>query len=350
MAIYTLSERSGSEFSADVCVIGAGFAGLFAATRIARSGKRIVVIESGGRTFDPEMHNLNEVDNAFDTYAGAVNGRFRGLGGTSTQWAGRLLPLTAHDIGCRPYLGVPAWPIEIQELNRYRSEIEKVFEVDPSSYEEDTLNQLDRCKSTPRNDIDFALRYPKCPDFKRCNVAYQLRAEIEQAKNLDICLEATVTGFELDAGTMRLASISAADVSGRKLRVKSFEFLIAAGTIEATRLLLLLDAASKGRAFAGCRVLGRYFQDHLGAKVGELRLTDRTFANRILGNQFIGSTRRSLHFEMKPALQQAEQVASGFAHIMMAVPETSPLSSIKKVLQGFQRGEFASTPTQLILV
>jgi choline dehydrogenase-like flavoprotein len=340
MAIYTLSERAGNEVVADVCVIGAGIAGLFAATRLARSGKRIVVVESGGRTFDPQLHSLNEVDNAFNTYAGAVNGRFRGLGGTSTQWAGRLLPLTAHDIGDRPYLGVSAWPIEVEELNRYRSEIERVFEVDPGSFEEDILDQIDRRRLAPRNDSDFALRYPKWPDFKKCNVAHQFRAEIERAENLDICLEATVTGFELDPGTGRLTSVSAADLGGRKLRVKSSEFLIAGGTIEATRLLLLLDATFKGRVFAGCKVLGRYFQDHLGAKVGELRLTDRGLANCILGYHFIGSTRRSLHIEMSPAVQQAEQVASGFAQILMSVPETSPLHSIKKVFRGFQRGEF----------
>ena len=73
MAVYNVSERvqAGNELSADVCVIGAGIAGLFAATRLAKSGKRIVVIESGGRTFDPKLHSLNEVDNAYNTYGGA---------------------------------------------------------------------------------------------------------------------------------------------------------------------------------------------------------------------------------------------------------------------------------------
>ena len=142
MPIYTLSERAGSEFSADVCVIGAGIAGLFAATRLATGGKRILVLESGGRTFDPDSHSLNEVDNAFNIYRGAVDGRFRGLGGTSTHWAGRLLPLTAQDIGDRRYIGVSAWPIEIKELYRYRSEIERVFEVDGGSFEEDILDEL----------------------------------------------------------------------------------------------------------------------------------------------------------------------------------------------------------------
>ena len=343
MAIYTVSEKveTGNDLSADVCVIGAGIAGLFAATRLAKSQKRILVIESGGRTFDPELHKLNEVENAGSNYGGAVGGRFRGLGGTSTQWGGRLLPLTAHDIGDRPYVGVSAWPIGSEELNCYRSEIEAVFEVDGGSYEEDILDQLDKRHIVPRKDSDFTLRYPKWPDFRKCNVAFQLRSTIERAENLDICLEATVTGFELDTTTGRLAAISASNLGGQKLRISASEFLIAGGTIEATRLLLLLDAESQGRAFADCRVLGRYFQDHLGVTVGELNLSDKSMANRVLAYHFIGSTRRSLHFEMKPEVQQAERVASGFAHIIMAVPENSTLNSIKKMFRGFQRGEFA---------
>ena len=352
MAVYNVSERvqAGNELSADVCVIGAGIAGLFAATRLAKSGKRIVVIESGGRTFDPKLHSLNEVDNAYNTYGGAEHGRFRGMGGTSRQWGGRLLPLTAHDIGDRPFVGLSAWPIDIQELNRYRSEIEGVFDIDGGSFEEEILDQIDKGRLIPRNDSDFVLRYPKWPDFKKCDVAHRLRAEIERFDNLDICLEATVAGFEFDTATGRLTEILAIDFENRQLRVKASEFLIAAGTIESTRLLLLFDTASQGRAFGGCRVLGRYFQDHLGTKVGELQISDRLLANRILGYKFIGSTRRSLHFEMKPVVQQAEQVASGFAHILMAVPETSPLNSAKKLLRGFQRGELAVDRQALLSV
>jgi choline dehydrogenase-like flavoprotein len=177
-----------------------------------------------------------------------------------------------------------------------------------------------------------------------------LDAEIKRAENLDICLEATVTGFDFDHVTGRLAAISVMDLGGRKRRIKSSEFLIAGGTIESTRLLLLLDAATEGRAFRGCRVLGRYFQDHLGAKVGELQLSDRRLANLILGYHFIGSTRRSLHFEMKAAVQQAEQVASGFAHVLMDVPESSHLHSLKKIFRRFQRGEFAVERQELLAI
>src|ERR1700744_5253648 len=102
-----------TELSASVCIVGAGVAGLIAATRLARVKKlRIVVVESGLKTIEPAVSALNEVDNAGDNYSGSLLGRCRGLGGTSLLWSGRLLPLSSHDTMPRPYLDLEGWPFD----------------------------------------------------------------------------------------------------------------------------------------------------------------------------------------------------------------------------------------------
>ena len=56
MALRKLDEASSRtiELSASVCIVGAGIAGLVAATRLARDKKRrIVVVESGHGEFKP---------------------------------------------------------------------------------------------------------------------------------------------------------------------------------------------------------------------------------------------------------------------------------------------------------
>jgi choline dehydrogenase-like flavoprotein len=53
---------------------------------------------------------------------------------------------------------------------------------------------------------------------------------------------------------------------------------------------------------------------------------------------------------MKPSVQEAEGVGSGFAHVIMAVPETSPLNSIKKIFRGLQRGELAVNRNDLLSI
>lgn len=341
MSVHLLSETPGPihEIEAPVCIVGAGIAGLAAAARLARDrSRRVVVIESGVRSFDQSIHDLNEIDDVFATYKGGYGGRFRGLGGTSSAWGGRLLPLTAHDVGERGYAGVAAWPISFAELERHRKDIETLFGVDGESFEEDVLQKIDRLRLLPRRHRDFVVRYPKWPQFKRCNMASLLGEEIEQSSNLEVWLGATVRQFDLDPATGRLAYLTASDLSGRKLRVRATEFLLTPGTIEATRLLLLLDAQSEGRAFARCQVLGRYFQDHVGIKGAELRPRNRHLTNRALSYHFIGTTRRSLHFELSPAAQRAERCGSGFAHITMGLDGNRALTAIKKVFRSLQRG------------
>jgi choline dehydrogenase-like flavoprotein len=326
-----------------VCVVGAGIAGLILAHRLAHAGYRVIILESGVQAFDPSIHELNNVELPRRGYRGALNGRFRGLGGTSTQWGGRMLPLTYHDIGPRRYVELDEWPITFAEIDKYRCEIETMFGLDHTSFEEDVLDRLYPDKFLEGRDPDIVQRYPKWATFKRCNVAYLLRHDIERNPRLEIWLGATVCAFELDEASGRLKAVKAQDFAGRNITIRAQEYVFAAGTIETTRLLLLLDAVSKGRAFERCRALGRYFQDHLTADLGKLRVLDARSTNRWFGYHFIGSTRRNLHLELSPARQTSDAVASTSVQIFLDIPERSALSVLKDYLRGLQKGEFNLT-------
>lgn len=335
------------EAETTVCIVGAGIAGLFAARRLVAQGHRVVIIESGLEGFDKDIHALNAVEDPGGRFSKAMDGRYRGLGGSSSQWGGRMLPMTPHDMGKREYLGLDAWPFDVTELDRYTKEIEEVFAVDSETFEEPILDRLDAHGRIPRSDPDFTLRYPKWPTFRRCNLAVQLRDEIHNRANPEIWLGATVGDLELDAANGALAAVTAKDFGGRTLRVRARAFLFAAGTIEVTRLLLQLDAASQGRAFARCDALGRYFNDHLGSHVGDLNPIDWPATIRWFGYHFIAATRRNLHIETTPAAQEADRAASAFAQVFLIPPERSGLNVVKNVLRGMQRGELDLRPRDI---
>src|SRR3954463_11480964 len=146
MAICTLPLTSTAETKrlAPICVIGAGIAGLLVALRLARVGRRVIVVESGTDTFNAQINQLNDIEDQFGRYSRAFTGRFREFGGNSAYWGGRLIPLSSHDTGERPYLSLPGWPFPASELEAYGPEIEKIFGVDAFSYEEDLLTRFDR--------------------------------------------------------------------------------------------------------------------------------------------------------------------------------------------------------------
>lgn len=340
MTLFHLNklEIERKRISASLCVVGGGIAGLLLARRVAQSGRRVIVLESGTLSFDAAIHELNEVEDPLGRYSRSLDGRYRGLGGTSSRWGGRMIPISDHEAAARPHVGQEAWPVDPQSLYVHRETAEKLFGVEAGSYNDDVLDVIDRRQYLPRNDPDLVARWAKCPSFKNCNIATLLEGEIRTHENIEIWLGATVCDFELDRERGRLVSVSACDFGGRKLTVQADEFVIAAGTIESTRLLLLIDAAADQQAFSRCKVLGRYFQDHLKSEVATIGRADPVLTNHLFGYRFLNATRRDLHLELSEKAQREDRVASAFAYVSMNLAD-SPLAEVKKIAHSVQRGQ-----------
>ncbi len=345
MPIYTLAQAQADHTrrNGPICILGAGLAGLLVATRLARAGWRVIVVESGGDSFDAAIHDLNTIEDPSGLYNHALTGRFREFGGNSRYWGGRLIPLSQHDLGARPYLSLPGWPISLQELAKYQQDVETMFGLGTGSYEEDLLEQLDPDGLLPRGDPDLTCRWSKIPSFRRTNLAAQLKHELARRDNVEIWLGATVCEFELDQLAGRLSGIVARDFNGRRLTVTAREFVWAAGAIESTRLLLLLDAASEQRAFQGCKALGRYFQEHAKAVVGRIRPIDSVMTNKLFAYRFAGLGRRYLYLELTPAAQATDEVASAYAEVALDLLPNSPLALARSLLRGIQQRKLALT-------
>lgn len=72
--------------SADVVIAGAGTVGLFIASRLAKCGRSVMIVEAGRRVAEA----ADPVKCVGKDHNGARIGRAIGLGGTSTLWGGQL--------------------------------------------------------------------------------------------------------------------------------------------------------------------------------------------------------------------------------------------------------------------
>ncbi|ANY82221.1 hypothetical protein BB934_28205 (plasmid) [Microvirga ossetica] len=343
MPIYTLAEAQLNQINrcASVCIIGAGIAGLLIAVRLARAGQRVIVVESGIEGFEARIQELNKIDDPAGYYKRALSGRNREFGGNSKYWGGRLIHPSQNDTIDRPYISSSGWPISFDELTSYQREIEKIFDLDDSTYEEELLEQLDPARLFVRRDPDVTCRWAKIPTFSRINLGAALKHEILSHHNVEVWLGATVCNFEVDRTSARLSSIVAKNFSDHELKVSAREFIFAAGAIESTRLLLLLDASADNRPFQSCDALGRYFQEHAKATVGHLVPVDPVKTNRLFGYRFSGLARRSLYFELTSEAQKADEIASAYAEVALDLPPKSPLELARRLLRDVQKGDFA---------
>lgn len=334
MAIFDLAEavHTVNARRASFCIIGGGMAGLVLARRLARAGYSVIVLESGPKQFSDAVNDFNVIENVDGRYTGAMTSRYRGLGGTSNLWGGRTIPINPIELGERDYLGHPGWPFPVSELDRHGREIEELFGLDDSSYEADGAE--DRF---PADGDDFTCRWAKWPRFARCNLGQTMLRKIEASLPLSVWTNATVSQFQFDRTTGRLLGVTARHRSGRSITIEAEEFIIAAGAIETTRLLLWLQRSSGDHALSGSNALGHYFQDHLHVRAARIRRHDAVASNKLLGYRFRHGTRRSLHLEMASELQRRERVHSAFAYIAMDLAN-SPLQKLKLIGRNLQKG------------
>lgn len=336
MAIFDLAESDTAAIrrEAEFCVVGSGLAGLIVAWRLASAGRQVVVLESGKRQPDLRLPEREAV-NGSARHSGMRSGEYRGLGGACAHWGGRLLPLTPHDMQARPYAAIEGWPLSPADLGAYTPLIETLFKLDHSSFEADsTTSPLGRTPAA--NDADVTCRFPKTPRFSNRNLARALGPDLRGRGGIEVWLNASASGLALDRERGRIAAVTAASPNRNLLTVKAKTFFFAAGTFETTRLALYLDRLSDGHAFAGCEALGRFFQDHLRVELGRLAILDPFLTNRLFAQRQNRSTRRSIHFELSPAAQQGDGVASAYVDIRMAPAPGSPLTALRGLGQRLQ--------------
>jgi choline dehydrogenase-like flavoprotein len=317
----------------DVLVIGGGTVGLVLAARLAAAGRHVVVSESGGLTQSGETHPLNDVVLLGAPYDGAAAGRFRCLGGTSTRWGGAMLPFLKSDITVREPGWDAEWPVSLTDFTFYQDEIETLFGLPRTPYDRPDILCVNGEPAAA-----FIPRLPKWPPFKLRNVATLLDAQIKAPAGPEIWLNATATRFGFDPGG-RLTSVEARSADGSVLTVRPNETVIAAGAIESTRLLLVIDSQNDNRMFAPDGVLGRYFHDHITTETARLRVSEYAALNRVTGFRFERGGMRNIRFEPMRETHAGRGLPAGFVHIGFSTTAPSGFDLLRKCYQKIQRRE-----------
>ncbi|MFP4903093.1 FAD-dependent oxidoreductase, partial [Paraburkholderia sp. BR14261] len=126
---------AGTTLLADLCIVGAGAAGIALALALERSGLDVILLESGGEAPEPATQQL---------YAGTVanaalhpppdNYRVRRFGGSTTLWGGRCMPLDAHDFEARDYVAHSGWPIAFADVLRHYPQANALCEAGEFAY------------------------------------------------------------------------------------------------------------------------------------------------------------------------------------------------------------------------
>ena len=326
--LSSLSQSSASsQLNADVIVIGAGLSGLLITDTLSKAGLRVVTLESGSEKQDRDTHYLNEVEMLGSDYKGASNGRFRCLGGTSTRWGGALLPYLESDFEAHSCGWHPGWLVAKNDVSRYLNEVENHFGVSHGSYGGGDSN-LDTFSG-------FVPRMPKWPVFKNRSTANVFRKTVDANPNTQVLLDAIVTQIIIKSS--KVSGVIAKSLNGNVVKVLSPRVVIAAGAIETTRLLLLLNRAHDDRVFDVNTPLGKGLHDHLSTKVANIEGKYPDELTKRFGFRFVGGGMRNLRYELNSTTRKEEILPAAFFHVAFSREPESGFDGLRNVYQSIQR-------------
>jgi choline dehydrogenase-like flavoprotein len=265
---------AGTLLHADLCIVGAGAAGIALARSLEDSGPRVIVLESGGDTPEPATQQL---------YVGTVadarlhpppkHYRVRRFGGSTTLWGGRCVPLDAHDFDARDYIAHSGWPIALADLLPYYPKANELCEAGEFAYTADSAfaAPLRPMIGGFTSDVFLtdSLERFSCPtDFGQRYRARLAKGRFRVLQHANLCR------LPMLAGSVRHVEHADVRVSGgAAFAVVARAYVLAAGGLEVPRLLLNSPGPS-GRGLGNAHdVVGRYYMSHLAGTIGTLDLT-----------------------------------------------------------------------------
>jgi len=333
-----LTEDAESVCDAQVCIIGAGTAGIFLAQQLRNLGMQVVMLEAG----DNVARKPEEVDQRCEQrgirYRGAEDGRSFGIGGTSVLWGGQMIPISKSDMGARPAVGFEAWPIDYAEVASYLPIVRQQLGLsDPADSTEEMNADLQQRKFPVLFQLsnDFNLRLSEWLPFKKRNFAMTFADRLNSDDGLTVWLNATVVDMVRSSSptVSRIETITAQSLNGRKLLVRPSFVVISAGALESTRLLLEFDDASERSITRSGAPLGRYFADHLSVTCGRFVCSDWRRFNLAVSPIFEKGLMQTPRLELAGLAQQKKGLTSAFAHFTFVTLGDTGFDVVRNVLR-----------------
>lgn len=312
MHIDARNIENNSLIEGDICIVGAGAAGITMALEFINSNQKVILLEGGGFENEAAMQNLYEARQTGQRYFPIKAIRLHYFGGTTNHWAGFCSVFDDIDFEKRDWIPYSGWPITRKDLDPFYERAHKTVELGPYEYDEAYWRkQNPEFRPLP---VDKNIVWNKIWQFSpptRFGVKY--RDAIVNAKNVHLYTYANVTDIGANANVSAIKELTVKNLAGKQHQVRAKIFVIACCSIQNARLLLASNRQNKKGLGNDHDLVGRFFMEHLEMKSAELWLTK---ADALKFYSWNWGTKVRAELAISKSAQKEHKILNGTASFM----------------------------------
>jgi choline dehydrogenase-like flavoprotein len=301
---------NGSLLEGDLCIVGAGAAGISVALEWVGSRHKVLLLEGGGLEYETEMQELYRGDIVGLPYYPLQAARLHLFGGTTGHWAGFCSTLDPIDFEKREWVPHSGWPIRRADLDPFYARAQPLLELGP--YEYAAADWQRRDPALVPLALDPRVMWTKMWQFSPpTRFGSKYRDAVFGARNVHLYTHANVCEIEANEPLTAVDGLRVRSFDGKEHRVRARYYVLACCSIQNARLLL----ASNTRATTGLGnahdLVGRFFMEHIEMPGGHLVLADSHAANMKMYEMKFGETKARGEIALTAIVQREQRILNG---------------------------------------
>ena len=254
-----LDEGWSRDATFDVCICGAGPAGITLARALADKNRRVALMEGGGLELSEASQSLYYGESVGVPYP-VDSSRLRYFGGASNHWLGETRALDDRDFEALSHHPLNRWPIRRLDLDDYAQQAADILDLAPAAQPFDIFNgREDAFKPIARRMSPPTLFGPK----------YQ--HQLARSNLIWLCVNANLIDIELEGSLRSVSQFSFRSYArAQPFTVRARCYVLCCGALENARILLNANRQIP-RGLGNQRdLVGRFFCEHIDVSLGHM--------------------------------------------------------------------------------
>ncbi|MFY0612035.1 MAG: GMC family oxidoreductase [Hyphomicrobiaceae bacterium] len=294
----------------DVCVVGAGPAGITIAREFLNRNVQVALIESGDVDFNEKVQELADGAVHGDPIVPPVVSNLRQFGGNAHLWhmqigenrlGVRYCALDDIDFEKRDWIPHSGWPFDRNHLLPFYERAQAVCQIGPFTYTADHWEDEQR----RRMSMDESILETRVYQFGPSDAFHtSYRKDLEAAKNISLFNHSNVVEIITNEAGTEIVRARVMRLDGQQYWIAAKQFILATGGYGNAKLLLSSNNQQPNGVGNQHDVVGRYYHDHPEFLGGYITPND----SNIFNNMALYDMRRVAGTTVMGFLQLSEKV------------------------------------------